>query len=467
MATTIAVRFPLGRVHAAPWDRSANSGVVEWPPSPWRLLRSLVSVWYTRWPDLPATEIDGLLAALGAPNAYFTPPTRSGSTRHYMPDRLHATASTGSTDLVIDSFLVIDPEDELLIRWDTDLTVAQREVLAKLVELLPYLGRSESICEARLSESNPEPDDTWWHREPTSEVGRQVELLAPDGQAHRVALELSTSAVRKAGFLLPTGSRFTTYGQPRAPQVDQREDRSTSIQALRFTLRGRVPVRARNFVLATDAFHQAVGRALPDQDPRAAILLGQPGAVIAGGRHDHLHVVPILEENLSPFSTVVGLIAYAAAGIPTDFAGVIEHRIRRVRVRDQLSSGMAEQAVLVNSSGTTSDVASELSSPAQVWESRTPYLPARTFQKRAHGDLRFVSDDVRRECLYRGLPLPRVELLDARASAVYRRYRIGETARHQRRAFGVRITFDEPTAGPILLGKLSHFGFGLFRPITS
>ena len=59
MAATLAIRFPLGRYHATPWDRSVNEGATEWPPSPWRLLRALVATWYTRWPDLPAPVLDG------------------------------------------------------------------------------------------------------------------------------------------------------------------------------------------------------------------------------------------------------------------------------------------------------------------------------------------------------------------------------------------------------------------------
>ena len=54
MPTTIAIRFPLGRYHATPWDRSVNEGAVEWPPSPWRLLRALVASYrnFAPWNDL-------------------------------------------------------------------------------------------------------------------------------------------------------------------------------------------------------------------------------------------------------------------------------------------------------------------------------------------------------------------------------------------------------------------------------
>lgn len=50
----ISLTFPAGRYHATPWDRHVNEGAVEWPPSPWRLLRSLVAVWKRTLPDAPS-----------------------------------------------------------------------------------------------------------------------------------------------------------------------------------------------------------------------------------------------------------------------------------------------------------------------------------------------------------------------------------------------------------------------------
>jgi hypothetical protein len=52
MAVAMGFEFPLGEYHATPWDRAVNSGDSEWPPSPWRIVRALLSVWHTRCPDL-------------------------------------------------------------------------------------------------------------------------------------------------------------------------------------------------------------------------------------------------------------------------------------------------------------------------------------------------------------------------------------------------------------------------------
>ena len=74
------------------------------------------------------------------------------------------------TDMTLDPFLAVAPEEELLVRWETILDAGQRQVLAKLAELLPYLGRSESVCETRLLDEDPEPDENWWRPKPDGET---------------------------------------------------------------------------------------------------------------------------------------------------------------------------------------------------------------------------------------------------------------------------------------------------------
>ena len=44
MSLTISIRFLTGRAHLHPWQTHHSEGRVEWPPSPWRLLRTFVAV---------------------------------------------------------------------------------------------------------------------------------------------------------------------------------------------------------------------------------------------------------------------------------------------------------------------------------------------------------------------------------------------------------------------------------------
>ncbi|HFQ89125.1 MAG TPA: type I-U CRISPR-associated protein Cas5/Cas6, partial [Desulfobulbus sp.] len=44
----IGFRFIAGRYHATPWGRHVNEAAVEWPPSPWRIVRALAATWHRK-----------------------------------------------------------------------------------------------------------------------------------------------------------------------------------------------------------------------------------------------------------------------------------------------------------------------------------------------------------------------------------------------------------------------------------
>lgn len=63
----ISFTFLAGRYHATPWGRHVNEGAVEWPPSPWRILRALVAVWKRTVPELAREQVEPILRALVVP----------------------------------------------------------------------------------------------------------------------------------------------------------------------------------------------------------------------------------------------------------------------------------------------------------------------------------------------------------------------------------------------------------------
>ena len=46
--TQVALRFVTGKYHANGWDHALKDVVIEWPTSPCRLLRAMISIWHTR-----------------------------------------------------------------------------------------------------------------------------------------------------------------------------------------------------------------------------------------------------------------------------------------------------------------------------------------------------------------------------------------------------------------------------------
>ncbi len=466
MAATIGIKFPLGRYHATPWDRSVNEGAAEWPPSPWRLLRALVATWYTRWPDLPAPELDGLLDALGDPPSYRTPSYRPGHTRHYLPDLDHRKGENRGTDLTLDPFLSVPRDEELLVRWEADLSTQQREVLAKLAELIPYLGRAESVCEARLLTEDPVPDEIWYR--PGTSAASQMRLLAPTLPVSRPALEISTVQVRRSRRTQPLDTRWVSYVPPEAPTAPRVVKRKADqVEAMRFAVLGKAPLMSTHGVLLADMAHVQAGWRLANAqvtDDRRRAILGSKGA---NSDHSHAHWIPVSSDDCE----IDSLVLWVPVGLqPEEVAALAAMREISGRLGDYDLRGLPQVNLVLQAAGPIGQIAQELDRPARSWRSGTPYLPVR-HRKRDSLD-EYVTSDVAAELCYRKRPpavVSRIEEaggLPDRWSRDFRRYRAKENLGNSRPGLALRLEFDQEIRGPLLIGQLSHFGYGIFVPET-
>src|SRR5262245_41855325 len=100
----IELTFPVGRFHATPWGRHVNEGAVEWPPSPWRILRALIATWHLKATDAVEEQtMRSLILALAqrAPR-YRVPAAALAHTRHYMP---YNEGKNEKTTKVFDTFV--------------------------------------------------------------------------------------------------------------------------------------------------------------------------------------------------------------------------------------------------------------------------------------------------------------------------------------------------------------------------
>ena len=173
----IQISFPARRYHATPWDAHVNEGRIEWPPSPWRIIRALLAVGYTKfgWVDGPTPLAKSALQKLsGALPSYLLPKATETHTRHYMPTK-------DKTAKVFDAFLRFsDPDASLRIRFDVHLSDDERSTLAELVAGLTYLGRAESWAEASLLNALTAEESLGsgaWCQPNTFGGGRAVRLL--------------------------------------------------------------------------------------------------------------------------------------------------------------------------------------------------------------------------------------------------------------------------------------------------
>ncbi len=152
----IAIRFPSGRYHSTPWGHHVNEGNPEWPPSPWRFLRSLVATWKRKLDGESGFDTDAvraLLEELASPPDFFLPPASTAHSRHYMPwDKgWQADEPEKAKTKVFDAFVALDRTAEVIVRWaDATLDAQRSRLLDALLANIAYLGRSESWAAARL-----------------------------------------------------------------------------------------------------------------------------------------------------------------------------------------------------------------------------------------------------------------------------------------------------------------------------
>lgn len=143
MPTAISITFLSGQFHATPWNHQVNEGIVEWPPSPWRILRALVAAAYAL-PEPPQRQELQRLMELFSQSlpAYHLPLSNIAHTRHYMPVWREGKATSSK---VFDTFRVMEKEAEAIAVWqDLALDGESWQLLERLCKQVNYLGRSES-----------------------------------------------------------------------------------------------------------------------------------------------------------------------------------------------------------------------------------------------------------------------------------------------------------------------------------
>ena len=461
MRTAVAVRFPLGRYHATPWDASVNEGRVEWPPSPWRILRALVSTWKTRLPDLGEDQVMALLNALVTdPPAYWSPQTALGHTRHYMPSAGHVMNKPGKNrDLAFDAFLAINPTQELIVEFAPQIKSSQQELLSTLVGALHYLGRADSVCHARVVNSPAEKANGLTLYEP--DWGGDTRLLAPTPPFTLRDLSESPTALRQSKRLDPPKTRWVQYKRvahewsPRAPAPTRSRSPVTAV-------RWYLPDSGRPSIVETVALGHLLRRAVMRQtrDPSYA-LSGRTDSGPRSDQHQHAHYLAFSSQGDGRVDT---LAIWAPGGLSQrDIAGVA--RLRRLSAPEYLRRlGTYRLGLEVLSS--TRLALPELVGPSREWTSLTPYIPGRSWGDWTTAGKRIphVTDDLNRELGYRGLPqLVHIEEVNKPEWRRFRRARPHHSGRRPP-AISLRLVFERAVPGPLALGYLSHFGLGLFRP---
>lgn len=418
---TLSLRFLAGRFHATPWGHHVNEGCAEWPPSPWRLLRSLVAIWQGKCPTQISEPVaQQILRALSDLPEYALPPATLSHTRHYLP---WFKPGPGGKTLVLDTFVAVPPASEVLLVWpDATLNPTDHVTLGEWLALLGYLGRAESWCEARLvpdnematrlGEINTRPLGTR-AAEPGVEVVRV--LCADPATAFAGTHTPKESTLTNPGKTWPSnltphydpdwhlcgetlwlhaekwseppGSRWVRYTRRTdcfqvTPQRRPRFAVQPRPQVVRFALDSSVlPLTTHTLPVAEAARRNLMGifgRQLQRRSGRrgnSAIFSGKSdlGEIATG--HGHAFYLPTDEDNDGRLDH---LTVVAADGFGPDELRALDS-LRELKRHDRQAAGHPLRVMLIGL-GSLADYASGHHGPlgrAQTWVSTTPFLAPR------------------------------------------------------------------------------------------
>lgn len=492
--------FPAGRYHATPWGHHVNEGLVEWPPSPWRIIRALLATGYTKlgWRQVPADMRDLIEALAACEPQYRLPCATNGHTRHYMPIKGWR-KGIQKTSLVIDAF--VNPDGPLCVEWPAAVDPAKSELLAQLLRRVAYLGRAESRVTAQLATGEGDLLGVVVSTRRTDLDDEPVRLLAPLSGAEYgawrqdspgapddllAALQIDTNTLQKEGWNFPPGTRELVYWRPASaftPAFVPGRLRSVQVDRNDTAL----------FALSTDKKRDVLPfmeRALPTMALFRRALLSRIGDEQQLGRcpevtgkddegrplrrkHRHAHFIPLALDARNPKR-----IDHVLVHAPMGFGPLAERGLRSLR--RTWAKGMDDIAVTLIEIGRREsfrkvggDPIPELAS-GTTWVSRTPFVPPRFLKPRGKDSL---EGQIRAELDRRGFPdlaarpviaVPASETEAGRQARWFRgfaRTRQGKRDAPPAGLFHVVVTLERAVDGPICLGWGCHFGLGLFVPV--
>jgi len=523
---TMVLHFPGGRYHATPVGHHVNEGIVEWPPSPWRLVRALIACGYStqHWVEVPP-EARRLVETLSTVlPEYRLPKAALGHSRHYMPTTKMKKGREDTT-LVLDAFADVG-NGALWVRWPTKVDSQAQRLFDVLVAHLGYLGRSESwVLGESVSDDEPLPDVG--HAFPHANSARpgrsfeQIALSAPDASTDYATWRHVEVAAAIKELNLPADKRPTKAQQKKVDAIMslypkdlldclQRDtawwkarkwSRAPGVRSVLYWREGnalevgrpsspRVAVAPRvEMMLLALTTPSGSKSALPPVArtlSQAALLRralvaklgfgGEPCPELVGRDdageplkgHKHAHLLPV---DLDNDGRLDHIIVFAPMGL----GGRAQRVIREVR-KTYMKGGVGELQVAVAGVGALNDlrrIGAGMSRSVdgvlgpktgdRSWVAVTPFVPPRHLKKNGRSSL---VGQIEAELYSRGFPPAKVEVLDWTGDRLPLRHFVRRRQHGPQPpvdiCFAVRLLFDSPVVGPICLGYGSHFGLGCF-----
>ena len=519
MSISLTIRFTNGQYHATPWGNHVNEGLVEWPPSPWRLIRAFIAVGFAKhnWgndintiPETARSLLNKLTACLPS---YKLPQGAVAHTRHYMP--LYDSTKRDCAK-ILDPFLRIantgiSNDECLIIYWPVDLNTDEQSCLRALLQSMSYLGRRESWIEASLDDDTAEPDDDWCTPANADDLAKlgceQISLYAPvDNNCYADWLSsqpkptkkskglqlpedilgclcLSTVQWRDIGWSQPPGSKKVFYWrkldamEPAAPQVSFVKPSLEPVDCILLaltsdTVRGTVRPLLSRVLPQMEILHQTAVGILARQtagiiDDISCITGKDVDGNPLKGAHLHAHYYPL---DLDGDKRIDHVLIYAPMQMNDStqraFMSISRTYAKNIPniIVTTVGTGSLEMmcSQIKDRWGKTPSVIGK----SKVWESYTPFIAPRYLHKSGKHS---IEDQILQECISRNLPEPAQIIIQRNThflDFVCKRRNLNNQP-SSTIPFCIRLEFETEVSGPISLGYASHYGLGVFKAMDN
>jgi len=474
MALKLDVRLPFGRYSATPWGRHVNEGAVEWPPSPWRIVRALASSWHINHPSIRQEQVTSALELLCAPPIYFLPRHVESTTRHYMPSMNDAAhKKKRETALALNPFVAVAPGSSIEIVWDTEVSGSQLATLTSLCNATTYLGRAESRVEIGVSTISEIPAGGLAHID-AGELGdsEYLDVLIPTVPLDWDALHTTTGRLHNNRRTVPDSTIWTAYRTPRTESPMARPSRQSAAPlttVVQFAVSGRGRPLMAETALVTALLRRAATSRVSDHPALHGHTVSR-GASKPPRTDDHRHAHYLAINDLASGNRIDRLVIWVPEGLsPVDVTGL--SNLRTLFVPEYLQKRLGVRIDLALEHVGRSEVLDpRMTEFSKTWRTLTPFTTNR-HRKKHETPEDFVDDVVRRALSHRQLPHESGEveirqILDTevagplQARRIHRARSLGRDRQHT--GFHVELNFASKVSGPLTLGSLSHFGLGTF-----
>ena len=479
----VEFKFLTGRYHATQWGRNVNEGFVDWPPSPWRIIRAIISAWkinkpeYDLWPTLKSM--------VSCTPSFFLPQGSKHHTRHYVPlGTINKEKQSLKKEKMLDSFMLLEKNSSMQVAWSCSLSDEQVNMLGDVVSTIRYIGRAESWCETKLAKPRTDfncvPDD-----------GRDgqwdlIQVLVPDSDATfedlTVTQRLMDSKKRRyppksshARYLIRNGTVLATSNTVSSPL-------SAPVNVIRYAvIPGIYKTRphVRETLWAADRFKRRVMQEYSkntDGGVSENISGKNQNGSVKRDNHKHAYYLP-MDDNDDGFIDSLTVVSETAF-TPQELKAM--KAVKHVYGSGGQNSIDYSLAYTMHGGMEAFDI--PILAKAKRWRSVTPYVMNRHTKTKAGG--RVVdgpNDQILAEITKRGMPQPVVELygpttrmMGTRSAGTYNdshgKFQAISFKRHRKNslagfgAYAICLEFGTEVRGPVSLGHGSHYGLGLCIP---